>query len=173
MPSRVLIAEEQEECCQLFRMYLQRCGYEVSTVHDGMSCVEALLDGLEPDVLILSWELPWGEGEGVLEWLQAQGVEEMAVIVLTARVDADSYQQEMALPRITWLQRPFRLMELLSAIQTTERVPRNSWRCLEALWRKSSRPVHGVLLPSEATTHEEPLAVPVQKRSPSGARCSS
>jgi len=119
MPSRVLIAEEQEECCQLFRMYLQRCGYEVSTVHDGMSCIEALQDGLEPDVLILSWELPWGAGEGVLDWLQTQGVETMAVIVLTARMDADSYHQELALPRVTWLQRPFRLLELLSAIQTS------------------------------------------------------
>jgi two-component system OmpR family response regulator len=164
MPSRVLIAEEQEECCQLFGMYLQRCGYEVSTVHDGISCIEAMLDGLEPDVLILSWELPWGEGEGVLDWLQTQGVETMAVIVLTARMDADSYQHESALPRVTWLQRPFRLLELLSAIQTTERVPRNSWRCLEALWRKSARPVHGVLLSSEATTEDEADTLPINKR---------
>lgn len=164
MPSRVLIAEEQEECCQLFRMYLQRCGYEVSTVHDGMSCIEALQDGLEPDVLILSWELPWGEGEGVLDWLQVQGVDKMAVIVLTARMDADSYQQELALPRVAWLQRPFRLPELLGAIQTTERVPRNSWRCLEALWRKSTRPVHGVLFSSEATTNEEAEICPIHER---------
>ena len=155
MPSRVLIAEEQEECCQLFRMYLQRCGYAVSAVHDGLSCIEALQDGLEPDVLILSWELPLGEGEGVLDWLQAQGVEKTAVIVLTARMDADSYQQELALPRVAWLQRPFRLPELLGAIQTTERVPRNSWRSLDALWRKSTRPVHGVLFSSEAATKEE------------------
>ena len=45
MPGKVLIAEEQAECCQLFKMFLQRCGYEVTTVHEGMSCVEALQDG--------------------------------------------------------------------------------------------------------------------------------
>lgn len=155
MPSRVLIAEEQAECCQLFRMFLQRWGYEVSAVHDGMSCVEALQNDPLPDVLILSWELPWGEGEGILEWLRFQGTEDMAVVILTARMDVDGYQQEKALPRVTWLQRPFRLLELLEAVQSTERVPRNSWRCLEALWRKSTRPVHGVLLSSEATTDDD------------------
>ena len=159
MPSRDVIAEEQVECCQLFRMFLQRCGYEVSTAHDGMSCVEAMQSGPLPEVLILSWELPWGEGEGILEWLRFQGVEDTAVVILTARMDIDGNQQEKALPRVTWLQRPFRLMDLLAAVQSTERVPRNSWRCLEALWRKTTRPIHGVLLPSEATTHQKPLPV--------------
>ena len=128
MPGRVLIAEEQVECCQLFKMFLQRCGYEVTAVHDGMSCIEALQDGALPEVLILSWELPFGEGEGVLDWLDAHGFDDMAVVVLTARMDADACQQEMSLPKVTWLQRPFRLGELLEAVQSAERVPRDSCR---------------------------------------------
>ena len=154
MPARVLIAEEQMECCQLFKMFLQRCGYEVTTVHDGMSCVEALQDGAAPDVLVLSWELPWGEGEGVLDWLNAQGLDDMAVVVLTARMDADTCQQEMSLPRITWLQRPFGLVELLDAVQSAKLVSRDSRKCLEALWRKTTRPVNGVLFHSNATTED-------------------
>ena len=94
MPGRVLIAEEQVECCQLFKMFLQRCGYEVTAVHDGMNCVDALQDGALPDVLILSWELPFGECEGVLDWLQAHDFEDMAIVVLTARMDADTCQQK-------------------------------------------------------------------------------
>ncbi len=153
MPGKVLIAEEQAECCQLFKMFLQRCGYEVTTVHDGMSCVEALQKGA-PDVLILSWELPWGEGEGVLDWVNDQGFDDMAVVVLTARMDVDTCQQEMSLPRVTWVQRPFGLVELLDAVQSAKRVRNNSWRCLEALWRKTTRPVNGVLFHSDATTED-------------------
>ena len=97
MTCRVLIAEEEVECCQLFRMFLQRYGYEVTTVHDGMSCVEALQDRAPPDVLILSWELPWGEAEGVLDWLTAHGLDDMAVIVLTARMSTDPGPQEWSL----------------------------------------------------------------------------
>ena len=111
---------------QLFRMFLQRCGYEVTTVYDGMSCIEALQDGALPEVLILSWELPFGEGEGVLDWLNAQGLDGMAAVVLTARMGADPCQQELSLPGVTWLQRPFRLDELLDAVQSKERVSRNS-----------------------------------------------
>jgi two-component system OmpR family response regulator len=128
MPGRVLIAEEQVECCQLFKMFLQRCGYEVTAVHDGMSCIEALQDGALPEVLILSWELPFGECEGVLGWLDAHGFDDMAIVVMTARMDADASQHEISLPQIAWLQRPFRLGELLEAVQSTERVPRDNCR---------------------------------------------
>lgn len=126
MTCRVLIAEEELECCQLFRMFLQRYGYEVTTVHDGISCVEAWQDRAPPDVLILSWELPWGEAEGVLDWRTAQGLDDMAVIVLTARMSTDPGPQELSLPGVTRLQRPFWLDELLHAVQSTERASRNS-----------------------------------------------
>ena len=132
MTCRVLIAEEEVECCQLFRMFLQRYGYEVTTVHDGMSCVEALQDRAPPDVLILSWELPWGEAEGVLDWLTAHGLDDMAVIVLTARMSTDPGLQELSLPGVTWLQRPFRLDELLHAVQST-------WRGLRPQPKQVSR----------------------------------
>jgi DNA-binding response OmpR family regulator len=84
MPRRILIAEEQQECCQLFQRFLQRSGYDVTTVHDGISCIEALNNGTTYDVLILSWELPNEEGEGVLDWLQYHGIDYMAVVILTA-----------------------------------------------------------------------------------------
>lgn len=144
MPDRVLIAEEQLECFQIFQIFLQRCGYEVTTVHDGMSCLKALQDGASPDVLILSWELPWGEGETVLDWLEHQGLDDTAVVVLTARIDAVTDLPELSLPGVAWVQRPFGLMELGDAIQSAKREKRDSWKCLEALWRKSIRPVNGV-----------------------------
>ena len=154
MPVRILIAEEQQECCQLFKQFLQRCGYEVTAVHDGVSCIEALSACAAYDILILSWELPWGEGEAILDWVQYQGIEDLAVVVLTAHMDVDVSLQESALPRVTWLQRPFRLFELLDAVVTTEGVPRNSWRCLESLIRRSTKPVNGVLFDSDATTRD-------------------
>lgn len=152
MPVRVLIAEEHEECRQLFRRFLLRCGYEVTTAQDGLSCTDALRADPRPDVLILSWELPWGDGSSLREWLEAARTDAVAVVVLTARMDPDCLAQEATLPRITWVQRPFRLMELLQAIHSAERISRNSWRCLENLWRKSTRPFNGILLDSHAFT---------------------
>jgi DNA-binding response OmpR family regulator len=159
MPLRILIAEEQQECCQLFKMFLQRCGYDVTAVHDGVSCIEALNNSDPYDVLILSWELPWGEGEAILDWVQYQGIDDLAVVVLTARMDLDYSTQESALPRVTWVQRPFRLVELLDAVESTERSPRNSWRCLESLIRRSTTPVNGVLFDGN-----ESVEIPVDAR---------
>ncbi|MFM7058247.1 MAG: response regulator [Planctomycetota bacterium] len=193
MPFRLLIAEEHDECRQLFRRFLLRCGYEVVTAADGLGCIETLRTGPKPDVLILSWELPWcctarihghelaavgggrdggrdGDGsvwrradgsqsghpgaDGVCEWLETACVDDIAVVVLTARMDADSAVQEQSLPRVTWVQRPFRLTDLLHAIQSADSISRHSWRCLETLWRKTTSPFNGILFDSAASTRD-------------------
>ncbi len=153
MPSRILIAEEEQECCQLFKQYLQRCGYEVATVHDAVSCAKALHDGATPDVLILSRELPWSEGEDILDWLRGQRFDETPMVVLTARMHPDAHEQEQALPGVTWLQRPFRLRELLASVQSAVRVPRNNWRCVEVIRKK--RPDRRLYLDRPASLSEQ------------------
>lgn len=171
MPFRVLIAEEHEECRQLFKRFLLRCGYEVTTAADGVSCIDVLRQGPKPDVLILSWELPWGDDRGAYDsgnpaadsvccWLESARVEDIAVVVLTARMDPNSADHEQALPRITWVQRPFRLTELLHAIQSADSISRQSWRCLENLWRKTTRPFNGILFDSAASTRDPADARP-------------
>lgn len=145
MRTRILMAEEEQECSELFRQFLQRSGYEVTVVCNGSHCIEALNTGPAFDLLILSWELPHGEGEVVLDWLGQRGGSEIEVVVLTARMDANFQSHERLYPDVTWVQRPFRLPVLLDAVQATERVPHNSGRCLDQRPRKSSIPVLQVL----------------------------
>jgi len=153
MSIRILIAEEQQECCLLFKRFLQRCGYQVTTVHDGIGCIEALSNEVTYDVLILSWELPDEEAEGVLDWLHYHGLDHMSVVILTARMDANYYLQEVASPNSIWVQRPFSLFELLDVVRSTEPIPRSS-RILEPLLRHSTEPVNGVLFDSHPTTRD-------------------
>ena len=140
-------------------MFLQRCGYDVTAVHDGVSCVEALNTNEPYDVLILSWELPWGEGEAILDWVRYQGIDNLAVVVLTARMGGSDFLEGSMLPRVAWVQRPFRLIELLDAVESTERIPRRSWRTLESLIRKSATPVNSVVFDGNDST-----GVPVEAR---------
>jgi DNA-binding response OmpR family regulator len=150
-PATVLIAEEHDECRQLFRQFLERCGYEVQTVRSGDHCATLLQKGFRPDVLVVSWELPWADGSGVREWLQSGVGSGTAVVALTARMNPDFRLQESEFPEITWVQRPFRLSELLSAVQSADREAMESPRCLETLWRKTTKPQHGVLFESHAS----------------------
>jgi DNA-binding response OmpR family regulator len=154
MPRRVLIAEEQEECGQLFKQFLQRCGYEVTTVSDGRACEETLKNDRRPDVLILSWELPHGDAREVLRQLVSQKPPVTGVVVLTARMDSDSEDSEQDFPRVTFLQRPFRMLELLDSVQSAERIPRSGWRCMELAGKKSAIfDDDGVTVPSTATAN--------------------
>jgi len=150
----VLIAEEHDECRQLFRQFLERCGYEVQMVSDGDRCVSVLQQGFRPDVLVLSWELSRDNGGGVREWLRNGGTESIATVALTARMDPDFRVQESEFPRIKWVQRPFRLTELLAAVQSADRDAYDTPRCLEALWRKATKPRNGVLFDSHANVRE-------------------
>jgi hypothetical protein len=52
------------------------------------------------------------------------------------------------------VQRPFRLTDLLQAIQSADSISRQSWRCLENLWRKTTRPFNGILFDSAASTRD-------------------
>ena len=124
MQNRILIAEEQQECCQLFKEFLQRYGYEVTAVHAGVDCIEALNSGAAYNVLILSWELPGEEGEGILECLEDHGIGPVAVVILTARVDRIRLRKESEFPSVTWVQRPFKLCDLLEAVVSAKPVPR-------------------------------------------------
>lgn len=47
MPGKVFFSGERAECCKLFKLFLQRCGYKVMTVHNGTSCAVSLADLLQ------------------------------------------------------------------------------------------------------------------------------
>lgn len=130
MPCRILIAEEHEECRELFAEYLRRCGYEVLTASDQHSCLEALQTNHSVDVLVISRELP--PNPGILApaaWLHAQQELAPAIIVLTADMEPICPWRDLHWHSIAWIRRPFRLGELLASIQAIERTPQSHWHC--------------------------------------------
>lgn len=134
MRSRILMAENEPKCRRTVTQLLQRSGFQVTAVDEGMEVIEAIQNGCQPDIIILSWELPFGEGEALLEWVQQEASLSIRVMVLTAGTVGATAQWESALPGVTWLQRPFCLHDLLEAVQTPLRGARAEWR-----WRKPQR----------------------------------
>lgn len=128
MRCRILMAENEPKCRRIVTLFLQRSGFQVTAVEEGMEFIEAIQNGCQPDIVILSWELPFGEGEALLEWLQHEALMNVRIIVLRIRTSADTAQWESALPGVTWLQRPFGVHDLLETVQKTLRVLRADWR---------------------------------------------
>lgn len=133
MPCRILIAEEHDECRELFAQYLRRCGYDVVTACDEKSCIDSLETPPWPDVLVVSRELPTNGGAGFPEkWLYAHRDSIPAIIVLTADMEPACPWKELCWQDIEWIRRPFRLTELLASIQSIERVTQNRSHCCQA-----------------------------------------
>jgi CheY-like chemotaxis protein len=80
--SRILLAAPDERALAFHRAFLTRQGYDVAVCNDGLDCVERLR-GDAPDLLVLSLDLPWGRGEGVLA-LMADGELPAVPVVLLA-----------------------------------------------------------------------------------------
>ena len=124
--------------CLLFKQFLERCGYIVATAQDSDACIQRLQRGPKPDVLVLSWELPPFGGHHVLNWMQDNGINGLSVVAMTCGQTPDDLIQEPDTASVMFVHSPLQLLELLNAVQTQVSAPRDNWRTLNEVWKKSS-----------------------------------
>ena len=82
MKTKVLLVDDDVELAGMFRIYLEREGFEVKAVHDGESGITEALQG-HYDIAVLDVMMPGKSGIDVLVQIRAQGA--MPVLMLTAR----------------------------------------------------------------------------------------
>jgi len=66
MDAIFLIADNDVRCRGELRRFLSNSGFLVAAVANGLECLAQLV-ALEPDVLVIAMEIPWGGGDGVIE----------------------------------------------------------------------------------------------------------
>lgn len=79
--TRLLLADDDIELCDLLKDYLQREGFSVDLAHDGQSAVEHIARR-RPELLILDVMLPQKSGFDVLRELRRQS--DLPILMLTA-----------------------------------------------------------------------------------------
>jgi len=85
--ARVLVADDDPQMRRLVRSILEREGYEITEVVDGLDALEQI-ESHEFDLMLLDIDMPRLDGLGVLEELRARiKTAGVPVIVLTARTD--------------------------------------------------------------------------------------
>ena len=112
-PSRLLVADDDDNVRGLLRDFLQRRGY---VVHVAANATEALaIAGNErPDVVLLDLNMPGEQtGESILRTLSATA----AVIVITGANDADVARRSLIDGAVDFVAKPFNLERLIEAIQ--------------------------------------------------------
>ena len=113
---RVLVVEDEPDIRELVQMTLSAAGYEVVAVADGAAALEAARE-LAPDLVVLDLGLPGMEGSEVLGRLRIdRATREVAVLVLTARLDAGSERDVLALGAGEFMVKPFKRQELVERV---------------------------------------------------------
>jgi DNA-binding response OmpR family regulator len=116
MDIRVLIADADWKLLGRYESFLEESGLEVVTASTALQCVELLRD-FEPDVLVLEEELPWGQGDGVLDLMQTEpDVPVRPVIVLSSRPAAEGLHRVGMIEVAECHQKPFSPKALREAI---------------------------------------------------------
>jgi CheY-like chemotaxis protein len=66
----ILVVDDSPELLRYYRTLLELDAYQVETAASGVEALQALRHGLEPDVVILDWQMPHLNGLGTLKRLR-------------------------------------------------------------------------------------------------------
>jgi len=112
---RVLIVEDEPKIASFMQKGLNRAGYRTDVVGDGSTAlIEATGDSYK--LILLDLGLPGLDGQTVLETLRSQG-NTCPVLIVTARLPATLETTALQQLANGWVQKPFKMQELLSRIE--------------------------------------------------------
>jgi DNA-binding response OmpR family regulator len=117
--SVVLLAEDDSAIADPLSRALQREGYAVEVVTDGLSALE-FADKGRADLLVLDLGLPGMDGLEVCRRLRSSG-RGLPVLMLTARADEVDFVVGLDAGADDYVAKPFRLAELLARIRALMR----------------------------------------------------
>ena len=120
---RAMVIEDEVPLAGLLASYLERAGFEVSTVHDGVEAVARARE-IDPDVLVLDLGLPGLDGVEVCR--QVRTFSDAYVVMLTARTDEVDTLIGLSVGADDYLTKPFSPRELIARVQAMLRRPRPS-----------------------------------------------
>lgn len=115
---KVLIVDDDENICEVIKMYVQSAGYDTRVCHDGKKAEEVFLE-YKPDLVLLDIMLPHIDGIDVLKWIRKE--REIPVIMLTAKGETFDKVLGLELGADDYIVKPFEPKELLARIKAVLR----------------------------------------------------
>jgi len=116
--TKVLVVDDDYNICELLRLYLEKEGYEVQTVHHGIKAIEAFKD-FAPNIVILDIMLPGADG-----WQVCREIRKMStipIIMLTAKGETFDKVLGLELGADDYIVKPFEPKELIARIKAVLR----------------------------------------------------
>ncbi len=114
--ARIAIVEDDPSMVELLAYNLQAAGHLAAVVATGALALERLHE-IDPDLIILDWELPGLSGMEILRQIRRNiHTRDLPVIILTGRSGRDDRSRAMATGADAFVTKPFALSDLLRQI---------------------------------------------------------
>ena len=113
-PATILIVEDDPEISRLVAEFMRREGFEVACAGDGKE-MDAMLQRLRPDLLILDLMLPGEDGLSICRRLRASDT--IPILMLTAKSDEIDRVVGLEMGADDYLAKPFGPRELLARVR--------------------------------------------------------
>lgn len=124
--SKVLIVEDEPKLASLVADYLKAAGYEAHCIENGLEVIP-WVKGNAPDLMVLDLMLPGRGGLEIckeLRTLDDQGLRDLPVIMVTARVEEVDRLIGLEAGADDYLCKPFSVRELVARVKALLRRPR-------------------------------------------------
>jgi DNA-binding response OmpR family regulator len=118
--AKVLAIDDERNIREMLQLGLERKGFVVRCLPDGRS-VGDIIDGWQPDVVLLDVMLPFADGFSLLPAIRSHT--QAPIIMLTAKGDVDDKITGLQLGADDYLAKPFALSELIARITAALRRP--------------------------------------------------
>jgi len=112
---KILIVDDNDDIITTYRVVLDRMGYEVIVVRDGLEVLDVLAD-VKPDLVLLDVLLPGLSGSEVCRSIKETGGE-IPVVAITASLSADTRKRMEAVGADAFLLKPIDVSDLNRVIK--------------------------------------------------------
>jgi len=148
-PPLVLIADDQIPTTVLLERVFEHEGYQIKSVYDGISAVEAA-QSLLPDLILLDVQMPGLTGFEVLRELRENPVTiAIPTILITAMGELANIVQGLELGADDYIRKPFQPQELLARAQSKMKA-----RKLEETLQRRTQELQALLRVSEELSQQ-------------------
>lgn len=119
--SLVMVIEDEEALSMLLSYNLEKEGYEVATVSNGLNAVSEV-ERLLPSVIILDWMLPEISGVEICKLIRSKpDIKSIPIIMLTAKSQEEDKIKGLSAGADDYVTKPFSVPELMARVKTNMR----------------------------------------------------
>ncbi|MCY6356583.1 response regulator transcription factor [Clostridium sp. ZS2-4] len=118
MLGKILIVDDDENICEVIKMYLENAGYSTTVCYDGKEALEAFVQYM-PDLVLLDIMLPHMDGVDVLKRIRREY--ETPTIMLTAKGETFDKVLALELGADDYIVKPFEPKEMIARVKAVLR----------------------------------------------------